>query len=194
MSTGGGGLIEVMGKTHDALHAQQWQTRTEDSEEPPLYQVGDWVWMVSYRRQPEQSAKLQPKFVGPYYVVEVLPNHTYRVERSGQTSVQSKQRLKPYHASPDAVGQALPLLEPNHQPNHRGRTTQPREVEIVIPRDTDQEQAALLEQQQQQERQQEQKRRASGPPPLPGKDTPTPVTGEGGDPPSGEGHPHPCYG
>jgi len=37
-----GGLIEIMGKAHDALHAQQWQTRTEDSEEPPLYQVGDW--------------------------------------------------------------------------------------------------------------------------------------------------------
>jgi len=27
-------LIEVMGKAHDALRAQQWQTRTEDSEEP----------------------------------------------------------------------------------------------------------------------------------------------------------------
>jgi len=28
----GGGLIEIMGKAHDALHAQQWQTRLEDSE------------------------------------------------------------------------------------------------------------------------------------------------------------------
>jgi len=118
-----GGLIEIMGKAHDALHAQQWQTRTEDSEEPPLYQVGDWVWMVSYRRRRGQSAKLQPKFVGPYCVVEVPPNHTNRVKRSGQVSVQSEQRLKPYHASPDAVGQAPPLLEPNRQPNHRGRTT-----------------------------------------------------------------------
>jgi len=34
-------LIEIMGKAHDALRAQQWQIRTEDSEEPPLYQVGD---------------------------------------------------------------------------------------------------------------------------------------------------------
>jgi len=118
-----GGLIEIMGKAHDALHAQQGQTRTENSEEPPLYQVGDWVWMVSYRRRRGQSAKLQPKFVGPYCVVEVPPNHTNRVKRSGQVSVQSEQRLKPYHASPDAVGQAPPLLEPNRQPNHRGRTT-----------------------------------------------------------------------
>jgi len=102
--------------------------------------------------------------------VEVLPNHTYRVERSGQASVRSEQRLKPYHASPDAVGQAPPLLEPYRQPNHRGKTTQPREVEIVFPRETDQEQAALLEQL---ERQQEQQQ-ASRPPPLPGR-TPPPV-------------------
>jgi len=115
-----GGLIEIMGKAHDALRAQQWQTRTEDLEEPPLYQEGDWVWMVSYRRRRGQSAELQPKFVGPYCVVEVLPNHTYRMERSGQVSVQSEQRLKPYHASPDTVGQAPPLLEPSRQPNHRG--------------------------------------------------------------------------
>jgi len=139
---------------------------------------------VSYRRWRRQSAKLQPKFVGPYCVVEVLPNHTYRVERSGQVSVQSEQRLKPYHASPDAVGQAPPLLEPNRQPNHWGRTIRPREVEIVVPRETDQEQAALLEQQQQQERQQKQQRQASGPPPLPGENAPTRVTGEGRDPPT----------
>jgi len=36
-----GKLVEIMGKAHDALQAQQWQIRTEDSEEPPLYQVGD---------------------------------------------------------------------------------------------------------------------------------------------------------
>jgi len=38
-----GGLVEIMVKAHDALCAQQWQARSEDSEEPPLYQVGDWV-------------------------------------------------------------------------------------------------------------------------------------------------------
>jgi len=149
-------LIEIMGKAHDALRAQQWQICMEDSEEPRLYQVRDWVWMVSYRRQCGQSAKLQPKFVDPYCVVEVLPNHTYHVERSGQVSVQSKQCLKPYHASPDAVGQAPPLLEPNRQPNQQGRVTQPREVEIVVRGEAEQEQAALLEQLDQQQKQERQ--------------------------------------
>jgi len=151
--------METMSKAHDTLWAQQWQIRTEDSDEPSLYQVVDWVWMVSYRRRRGQSAKLQPIFVCPYCVVEVLPNHTYRAERSGQVLVQNEQRLKPYHASPDAVFQAPLLLEPNRQPNHWGRTTQPREVEIVVPREADQEQAALLKQlgqQQKQERQHQQ--------------------------------------
>jgi len=86
--------------------------RRENSEEPPLYQVGDWVWMVNYRRRRGQPAKLQPKFVGPYAVVEVMPNHTYKIERSGQVSIQNEARLKPYWASPDAVEAPLPLLEP----------------------------------------------------------------------------------
>jgi len=85
---------------------KQWQVRQEDSSEPPLYQVGDWVWMVNYRRHRGQAAKLQPKFVGPYAVVEVMPNHTYKLERSGQVSVQSEARLKPYWASPGAAGEA----------------------------------------------------------------------------------------
>jgi len=48
--------------------------------------------MVSYHRWRRPLAKLQPKFVGPYCVIEVLPNHTYRVKRSGQLSIQNEQR------------------------------------------------------------------------------------------------------
>jgi len=79
--------------------------------------------MVSYRRSRRQSTKLQPKFVGPYCVLEVLLNHTYRVERSGQISVPSEQQLKPYYGSPEAAGQALPLLEPARQPITLGKVT-----------------------------------------------------------------------
>jgi len=82
-----GRLVEQMQVAHEILREKQWQMRQEDSNEPPLYQVGDWVWMVNYRRHRGKAAKLQPKFVGPYAVVEVMPNHTYRLERSGQISV-----------------------------------------------------------------------------------------------------------
>jgi len=72
--------------------------------------------MVNYRRGRGQAAKLQPKFVGPYAVVEVMPNHTYKLECSGQVSIQKKVCLKPYWTSPDAAGEAPPpLLEPRRQ-------------------------------------------------------------------------------
>jgi len=34
-----GKLIETMEQAHGALREQQWQTRTEDSEEPPLISI-----------------------------------------------------------------------------------------------------------------------------------------------------------
>jgi len=64
--------------------------------------------MLNYRRRRGQAAKLQPKFVGPYVVVEAMSNHTYKIERSGQVSIQNEACLKPYWASPDAVEEAPP--------------------------------------------------------------------------------------
>jgi len=113
-------LVKRMRTAHEVLREQQWQVRSGDSDDPPLYKVGDWVWMTSHRRRRGQAAKLQPKFVGPYCVIEVMANHTYKVERSGQVSVQNEARLKPYWASPDAAGQAPPLLEPARRSPMRG--------------------------------------------------------------------------
>jgi len=59
------GLVERMKVVHEMLREKQWHVRREHFEEPPLYQVRDWVWMVNYRRRRGQTANLQPKFVGP---------------------------------------------------------------------------------------------------------------------------------
>jgi len=64
--------------------------------------------MVNHRRRRGQAAKLQPKFVGPYVVVEAIPNYTYEIERSRQVSIQNEARLKQYWASLDAVREAPP--------------------------------------------------------------------------------------
>jgi len=81
--------------------------------------------MASHRRHRRQSAKLQPKFVSLYCVVETLPNHTYKIEHFGQISVHNEVCSKPDWASPDAVGQALiSLLEPRRQPVARGQVRQ----------------------------------------------------------------------
>jgi len=93
--------------------------------------------MINYRRRRRQAAKLQPKFVGPYVVVEAMPNHTYKIERSGQVSIQNEARLKPYWTSSDAVGEALPLLEPRRQTTTRWRRRHRPEYEVAIPREED---------------------------------------------------------
>jgi len=92
-------LAGRMKAAHKILRKKQWQVHSEDSDEPSLYQVGDWVWMTGHRWRRRQSAKLQAKFVDPYCVIEALPNHTYKVERFGQISVQNEVCLKPYWAS-----------------------------------------------------------------------------------------------
>jgi len=91
--------------------------------------------MVNYRRRRGQAAKVQPKFVGPYAVVEVMPNHTYRLERSGQISVQNEVCLKPYRASPGAAKDAPrppPLFEPRRQITMRGRRRRGPKYEVVM--------------------------------------------------------------
>jgi len=72
-------LMKRMRTAHEVLQEQQWQVRSGDPDSPPLYKVGDWVWMTSHRRRCRQAAKLQPKFVGPYCVIKVMPHHTYKV-------------------------------------------------------------------------------------------------------------------
>lgn len=78
----------------DRLRAQQHQIRLEDTEEPSLYTVGDKVWLKSFFKKRGQSAKLHPKYVGPYTIVEVLPHHVYKMERNGRFSIQHEGRIR----------------------------------------------------------------------------------------------------
>ena len=84
------------------LREQQWSLRTDTSEEPPLYQVGDKVWLKSFYKPRGRGAKLQPKYVGPYNITAALPYQTYEMERNGETSVQHEGRIKRYTGPLDA--------------------------------------------------------------------------------------------
>jgi len=95
------------------------------------------VWIVNHRRRRGQAAKLQPKFMGPYVVVEAMPNHTYKIEHSGQVSFQNEARWKLYWASPDAVGEAPSLLKPRRQTMTRGPQRHGPEYEVVVPQEED---------------------------------------------------------
>ena len=107
---------------HELVRSQQRTMRSAESEEPPLYQVGDLVWMINKRGRKGQCPKLQPKFVGPYAVQKVYLNHTYQLEQNGQTSVQNEKRLKLHTPSNCLAGQAPTLSEPRRRPNMRGAT------------------------------------------------------------------------
>jgi len=109
--------VKRMRTAQEVLREQQWQVRSGDSDDPPSYKVGDWVWMSSRCRRCGQA----------------MENHTYKVERSGQVSVQNEARLKPYWVSPDAAGQAPPFLEPARRPTMRGRGMAYRDVEELLP-------------------------------------------------------------
>ena len=74
-----------------------------------------------------ENPKLQPKFVGPYEVLAAWGNHTYRIERQGQESVQHESRLKPYRACTEPLGQAPGTLEATRRPNMRGAVAHTRQ-------------------------------------------------------------------
>ena len=73
---------------------QSEQLRTDSSDEPRLYCAGDNVWLKSFFNRKGKSKKLQPKYIGPYHVLEALPHHVYLVERNGKTSVQHEGRMR----------------------------------------------------------------------------------------------------
>ena len=64
-------------EAHTLLQEQQVRVKQEDDDEPPLYAVGDLVWLENKRRRKGENPKLQPKFVGPYEVLAVWGSHTY---------------------------------------------------------------------------------------------------------------------
>ena len=74
-------LIDRMQTAQQLLWNKQVIAQTLDSEEPPLFKAGEYVWLKSYRMETGKCAKLQPKFVGPYVIIEVLPFHTYQLKK-----------------------------------------------------------------------------------------------------------------
>ena len=85
-----------------------------------MFSPGDMVWLENRCRRKCENPKLQAKFQDPYTVTRSWANHTYQIERSGQTSIQNECRLKAYRPCPEEVGRAPVTLEPNRRPNIRG--------------------------------------------------------------------------
>ena len=60
----------------------------------PLFAVGDLVWLKVKRHPKGTTSKLQPKWQGPYEVLEAYENHTYLVDLHSRQSVENESRIK----------------------------------------------------------------------------------------------------
>lgn len=107
-------------QAYEALRGQQQQIRSADKQEEPLFVVGEKVWLQAKRFTKGKAKKLQPKYVGPYNILEVNSNHTYLIEQKGRASVESESRLKPYMPAIHPDGRVPALAEPSRQPTRQG--------------------------------------------------------------------------
>lgn len=60
----------------------------------------------------EVTLKLNPNFVGPYYIREAYPNHFYLIGHFGQSSLWNECRLKPCFPRDTKLSQAPATIEP----------------------------------------------------------------------------------
>ena len=127
-------------EAHDYLRHQQSQVRTADKQAAPLYKSGDLVWLINKRYRKGTTPKLQPKYNGPYKVIQTFDNNTYQLELKGKKSVENESRLKLYSPATAHWGQAPEIPEATRQPPRMGGRTRnarpsngPSPEELILP-------------------------------------------------------------
>jgi transposase InsO family protein len=113
-----------MTEAYDTLREKQANIRLADHQQPPAFEVGDQVWLKNKRHKKNTTAKLQPKWIGPYKILEANSNHTYLIELHDRRALEHESRLKLYVSATQSWGQAPRIPETLKQPT---RTGYPRE-------------------------------------------------------------------
>ena len=121
-----GDLIDRLQAAHDFVRSKQEEIRAEDQQAPPLFSAGDYVWLKAKRHPKGTTPKLQPKWQGPYKVLEAYNNHTYLVDLNSRQSVESESRLKLHISADGEWGRAPVLPEPTRHPPRPGYPRQSR--------------------------------------------------------------------
>ena len=137
-------LQRRMDAVGERLRSQQKELRQDGSDDPPLYLPGDTIWLRSYFRKKGVNPKLSAKYVGPYVIREVLPFHTYRVEKDGKSSVQHEARIRLHvegeraHRNDKPNYTDIPLPSPRlhreRDPNKTPLVSQPPALPVTLPR------------------------------------------------------------
>ena len=97
-------------QAHEALRQHLLKVQRDDQEDPLLFAQRDMVWLQNKRKRKGDSHKWLQKFVGLYQIIEAYDNHTYKIERQGQSFVQNEARLTLYHYCTTEPGKATTSL------------------------------------------------------------------------------------
>lgn len=92
------------------------------------------MWLNSKCTSKHKSLKPLPKFVGPFTILQVDDNHTYRVEQNGRVGRESEIRFKTYFSSANVAGRAPRSEDPNRQPTkHDGMMVERKRWQAKMP-------------------------------------------------------------
>ena len=94
-------LVDRLQAADNFVRSRQAESRTEDNEAPPLFSPGDSVWLKAKRHPKGTTRKLQPKWQGPYKVIEACSNHMYLIDRYSRQLMVSRGEPLLYLNQPD---------------------------------------------------------------------------------------------
>jgi len=100
--------------------AQQKYKRQHDKRaQLPDFRPAQRVWLYCTKVPIGKAPKLHRKWVGPYYITQVGPNHTFKLRHCGTNkevkSLVNARRLKPYFDPADRPTNPPPELEQNEE-------------------------------------------------------------------------------
>ena len=115
--------LEVSRKiaTENILKAQdKYKTQYDERTDIPSFQPADRVWLFCTKVPIGKAPKLHRKLIGPYYIANIGPNHTFKLRRCSDNrevkSMINTTRLKLYFDPEDRPTNPPPEWEDSDQP------------------------------------------------------------------------------
>ena len=96
-------LTQDIAKKNVDTSQQRYKAQYDNTNraKEPSFHIGDRVWLYSPKIPLKRSAKLHPKWTGPYYIADLGPNHTYKIRHcithKQQQALVHANRLKKYN-------------------------------------------------------------------------------------------------
>ena len=127
-------LVKRLSEAYEFVRSKQENIIKTDDQFEPKFKTGDRVWMKADRFRKHTSVKLQPKYYGPYNIVEVFKNRTYKLEQEGKLTLVNEDKLKLHSPATVGWGVAPSKQEPVRQPPRPGRS---KPQPVFIPDDVE---------------------------------------------------------